>query len=65
MYMLQKCVIVDVELIMNASMHVGIMEQGVRTLRARKRRRRVGTASRRRAKTIPQRLRLRRVRRTA
>ena len=65
MYMLQKCVIVDVELIMNASMHVGIMEQGVRTLRARKRRRRVGTAWRRRAKTIPQRLRLRRVRRTA
>ena len=68
MYMLQKRVIVDVELLMNTSMHVGIMEQGVCTLHVRaweRRRRRVGAAWRRRAKKIPQRLRLCRVRRTA
>ena len=53
MYMLQKRVIVDVELLMNTSMHVGIMEQGVCTLHVRaweRRRRRVGAAWRRRAK---------------
>ena len=54
MYMLQKRVIVDVELLMNTSMHVGIMEQGVCTLHVRaweRRRRRVGAAWRRRART--------------
>ena len=36
MYMLQKWVIVDVVLLMNTSMHVGIMEQGVGTEEAAK-----------------------------
>ena len=60
MYMLQKWVIVDVVLLMNTSMHVGIMEQGVGTEEAAKGR---GVAPSH--KKNPQRLRLCRVRRTA